>query len=155
MTMTSELANAMVGAAAPQVYSLRTQHVSAGYTRNLLAQTDLMHFHIMSYGPASGENALHAHMDEDHSFVVLEGEATFRGSDATPIVVKKHHMIFLPKDTYYAFSNSTQGPLVMLRVGASKTPPERRGRLDEKGKPIPGRQQPAGGAVLVEGQFFE
>ena len=140
---------------APRIIPLRTQHVSDGYTRIPLANSDLMHFHIMSYGRKSGENALHAHRDEDHAFVVLEGEARFRGRQMEPTVVTRNDMIFLPKDTYYAFSNNTDGPLVMLRVGASELKPDDRRRLDADGKPIKGRSQPQTGVKMIDGSFFE
>ena len=65
----------------PQIISLRTQLVSQGHTRVLLAETDNSTFRIHCYGPKSGENGLHAHVDEDHVFVVLQGEAQFYDLD--------------------------------------------------------------------------
>jgi hypothetical protein len=64
-------------AVAPQILSLRTQLVSEGHTREMLAETDISTFRIHCYGPKGGENGLHAHTDEDHIFVVLQGEAQF------------------------------------------------------------------------------
>lgn len=41
----------------PQVVQLRTQLVSQGHTRRLLAQTDLTTLRIHCYAPGIGENA--------------------------------------------------------------------------------------------------
>src|SRR5437899_10319061 len=68
--------------AAAQVVQLRTQLVSEGHTRHLLAETDLMTLRIHCYAPGIGENALHSHTKEDHIFLVLEGTAQFNtGTD--------------------------------------------------------------------------
>ena len=53
-----------------QVVQLKTQLVSEGHTRLMLAETDLMTLRIHCYAPGIGENALHAHTKEDHIFVV-------------------------------------------------------------------------------------
>ena len=60
-----------------KVVQLRTQLVSQGHTRHLLAETDLMTLRIHCYAPGIGENALHSHTKEDHIFVVLDGTAQF------------------------------------------------------------------------------
>src|SRR5215813_14053594 len=115
----------------PEILTLRTQLVSAGHTKDLLAGTDHMTFHIHCYGPKGGENGLHAHVDEDHVFVVLQG-------------------------AFYSFANETDEPLVMIRFGAmDKTAPG--GRLDPQGQPIPGRSKQKGAKppVFIEGEFFE
>jgi hypothetical protein len=44
-----------------KVVQLRTQLVSQGHTRHLLAETDLMTLRIHCYSPGIGENALHSH----------------------------------------------------------------------------------------------
>jgi hypothetical protein len=53
----------------PQILSLRTQLVSQGHTKHLIAETDMMTMHMHCYGPKGGENGLHAHTEEDHIFV--------------------------------------------------------------------------------------
>jgi quercetin dioxygenase-like cupin family protein len=60
-----------------QVVQLKTQLVSQGHTRHLLAETDLISLRIHCYAPGIGENALHSHTKEDHIFLVLEGAARF------------------------------------------------------------------------------
>jgi mannose-6-phosphate isomerase-like protein (cupin superfamily) len=140
-----------------QVVQLKTQLVSQGHTRRLLAETDLMTLRIHCYAPGIGENALHSHTKEDHIFVVLEGAAEFNtGRDGKTVVnARKHHAIVLPAGCYYQFRNSGESPLVMARIGAGSDKQDQ--RLNPDGTPIPGRTQEAGAAkpVLIEGAFFE
>src|SRR5215212_4667241 len=141
---------------APEIITLRTQLVSSGHTKDLLAQTDNMTFHMHCYGPKGGENGLHAHVEEDRVFVVLQGEAQFFGLDGALPVLKKNQALMLPKGCFYSFSNESTEPLVMIRFGAmDKNLPG--GRLDPEGKPIPGRgkQHGAKPPVFIEGKFFE
>jgi mannose-6-phosphate isomerase-like protein (cupin superfamily) len=140
----------------PQVLSLRTQLVSQGHTRVLLAETDNSTFRIHCYGPKSGENGMHAHTDEDHVFVVLQGEAQFYDLDGPLPVLRKHQALMLPKGCFYSFSNDTDGPLVMLRFGAMEKN-WKGDRLDPQGKPIAGRGHAPGSkpTILIDNAFFE
>jgi mannose-6-phosphate isomerase-like protein (cupin superfamily) len=144
--------------AAPEaeILTLRTQLVSAGHTKDLLAQTDAMTLHIHCYGPKGGENGLHAHVDEDHVFVVLQGEAQFYGRNGPLPVLKKNQALMLPRGCFYSFSNEGTEPLVMIRFG-SMDKGAAGNRLDPQGKPIPGRGKQAGSKppVFIEGKFFE
>lgn len=140
----------------PQIVTLRTQLVSGGHTKDLMAQTDSTTFHIHCYGPKGGENGLHAHVNEDHIFVVLQGEAQFSDLDGPLPVLHKNQALMLPKGCFYSFSNESTEPLVMIRFGATdKDGPG--GRLDPQGKPIPGRGQQHGAKppVFIENAFFE
>ena len=141
---------------APQIISLRTQLVSEGHTRDLLAETDISTFRIHCYGPKGGENGLHAHTDEDHIFVVLQGEAQFFDLNGPLPVLRKHQALALPKGCFYSFSNESTEPLVMLRFGAMEKT-WTGDRLDPKGKPILGRGKAAGSKPpkFIEGAFFE
>jgi mannose-6-phosphate isomerase-like protein (cupin superfamily) len=140
-----------------QVVQLRTQLVSQGHTRNLLAETDLMTLRIHCYAPGIGENALHSHTKEDHIFVVLEGTAQFNtGRDGkTAVNARKNHAVVLPAGCYYQFCNSGDSPLVMARIGAGSDKQDQ--RLNPDGTAIPGRTHEQGAAkpVLIEGAFFE
>ena len=70
-----------------KLVQLRTQLVSQGHTRHLLAETDLMTLRIHCYSPGIGENALHSHTKEDHIFLVLEGTAQFNtGRDGKTVL---------------------------------------------------------------------
>jgi mannose-6-phosphate isomerase-like protein (cupin superfamily) len=141
---------------APEIITLRTQLVSSGHSKDLLAQTDNMTFHIHCYGPKGGENGLHAHVEEDHVFVVLQGEAQFFGLDGPLPVLKKNQALMLPKGCFYSFSNEGADPLVMIRFGARQQDASN-GRFDPAGAPIPGRAKQAGAKApaFIANAFFE
>src|SRR5437879_8975231 len=96
-----------------QVVPLKTQLVSAGHTRDMLAETDLMTLRIHCYAPGIGENALHAHTKEDHIFLVLQGTAQFNtGRDGKSVVsATRHHAVVLPAASYYQFCKCGREPL--------------------------------------------
>ena len=82
-----------------QVVHLKTQLVSEGHTRFMLAETDLMTLRIHCYAPGIGENALHAHTKkEDHIFVVLDGMAQFNTErdGQTVLTATKNRAVVLP-----------------------------------------------------------
>ena len=121
----------------PTQFDLKAQLLDQGRSMDLLARTDMLATHIKVYAEG-GENGLHTHDHEDHIFVVLAGEATFRtGLDEQERVVAKHQGILLPKGAYYRFESSGEENLVLLRVGAQipGTPHE---RTKPDGSPIPG-----------------
>ena len=101
------------------IFNLTTPHLQQGITSEERARSELLTVLIKVYA-SGGENRTHAHVYEDHSFIVLEGEATFHfdGEDNTR-VLKPYEGVMLPKGTYYRFESTGQGNLVMLRVGAS------------------------------------
>jgi mannose-6-phosphate isomerase-like protein (cupin superfamily) len=140
----------------PEIMTLRTQLVSAGHTKDLLGAADGVTFHMHCYGPKGGENGLHAHVDECHIFVVLQGEAQFSGIKGMLPVLKKNQALMIPKGCFYSFSNEGTDPLVMIRFGASDKD-AKGGRLDPAGKPIPGRGKQAGSKppVFIDNAFFE
>src|SRR5437879_2530653 len=101
-----------------QVFDIRTPYLQQGITSEYRAQTDMLTVLIKVYAEG-GENRMHAHTYEDHSFVVLEGEATFYlGSDDNVRVVRPYEGVMIPKGTSYRFQSSGGQNLVMLRVGA-------------------------------------
>jgi mannose-6-phosphate isomerase-like protein (cupin superfamily) len=140
-----------------QLVQLKTQLVSQGHTRHLLAETDLMTLRIHCYAPGIGENALHAHTKEDHIFLVLQGTAQFNtGRDGKKLLkAEKNQAVVLPAGCYYQFCNSGETPLVMARIGAGQDKSDM--RLNPDGAPIPGRSHEKGVTrpVLIEGAFFE
>jgi len=62
----------------PQFFSMRTQLVTDGRSINPLAETENLWAWIKVYA-SGGENTLHAHNNEDHMFVILQGTAVFHG----------------------------------------------------------------------------
>jgi hypothetical protein len=77
----------------PTFFKLQAQLPKQGRTDTPLAASDKMWVVLKTYA-ADGENGLHAHPSEDHTFIVLQGEATFYGP------------------------NGETRTLVMIRVGA-------------------------------------
>lgn len=106
---------------AASVFKLRAPLMAQGRMDTLMAKTDLMSVVLKVYAEG-GENTMHAHPTEDHTFVVLQGQATFRlDSDDNVVVVDKFEGVMLPKGSYYWFHSSGDENLVMLRVGAAVT----------------------------------
>ncbi len=106
----------------PQLFCLKTPMVSSGMIDNFVSETDLMKVSIKIYAEG-GENFLHTHTAEDHFFIVLEGEATFRDPDDRATVMHAQQGIMLPRGCYYMFTNTGDRPLVMLRVAATAVQP--------------------------------
>src|ERR1044071_8359878 len=97
-----------------QVFSLKTPLLSSGRTNTPLASTDLLKLRVKVYAEG-GENGLHTHMDEDHSFVVLQGQATFHDEQDNVRVVNQYEGIMLPHGAYYYFQSTGTENLVLDR----------------------------------------
>lgn len=145
----------------PKLISLKTQLLSKGMTRDEVAAGDHSVYTVHCYAPSQGEpHGLHAHLDEEHMFVILHGTAVFSSVDGELPPLTKNNAIYLPKGCFYEFINPGPEPLVVLRFGASAEP-LRRGqgrRLTPDGAPIPGRSSmhPHLKAIeVIEGKFFE
>ena len=139
-----------------QPFSLRIERLSAGKSEALLAQADELEMRIKVYAEG-GENTLHAHLDHDHAFVVLDGQATFYDRDETETVVGKYQGIMLPRGTHYHFCNSGEGNLVLLRAGGGHKPVEGYARAIGKTGPRTPRLTPESSkrtGVTVPGEFF-
>ena len=131
------------------VFTLTTPLLSKGRSNKVLAATDLLKLRIKVYAEG-GENGLHAHVDEDHAFVVLEGQATFHDEQDKTTVVNSYEGIMLPKGTYYFFQSTGDTNLVLLRTGAGRkdgsahrrnlqgSPTNHEENKHEDGVPIPG-----------------
>ncbi len=104
---------------------------------------------------------LHAHLDHDHTFIVLEGQATFYDEDDNPTVVDRYEGILLPKGTKYRFCcSSGSTPVVLLRIGGGARTDDGQfqrsvGKVSERRRQLtpedPFRYDE--GAVLVPGEF--
>ena len=101
-----------------------------------MVRTDLSSVNLKVYAEG-GENALHTHTNEDHCFVILQGEATFSDEEGTQTVVKKWEGITLPRGAYYWFKSTGDENLVLCRFGAS-TGEKGDGRIDIEGMPLAG-----------------
>ena len=65
-----------------------------------------------------GENRMHEHPTEDHTFYVLQGEGTFHlEEDENTVVVNQFDAIHLPAGTNYWFTSTGEDKLIILRTG--------------------------------------
>ena len=88
---------------------------------------------------ADGENGLHAHPNEDHTFVVLQGEATFYGPNGEIRTIGENEGVLLPHGTFYRFKAISDEPLVMVRIGAAAFDGvDRHGRIGPDGSELRG-----------------
>ena len=135
-----------------ETFALRTAKLSVGKSDKVVARTDQLIIRLKVYAEG-GENGLHAHHDEDHSFVILDGQATFHDKDDNATIVNKYEGIMIPKGTYYRFESTGTTNLVLLRVGAGRKPGGGF-RLGPDGKPLTREENFDVEGVPVPGQFF-
>lgn len=122
----------------PSFFHLRAQLPRQGRTDTPMAATDRMWVVLKTYA-SDGENELHAHPNEDHVFLVLQGEADFYGPKGEIKRVVKHDGILLPRGTFYWFKAVGDEPLVMARVGAVvDAAKDALARINSQGQPMDG-----------------
>lgn len=103
-------------------FSLRGSPVLRdGKWMRTLATTDDLWLHVKIYA-GGGERRLHRHMEEDHSFVVLQGGAIFEFEDGVSIHVGPYDGVMIPRGAGYKFAADSDENLVMLRIGAGHAP---------------------------------
>jgi mannose-6-phosphate isomerase-like protein (cupin superfamily) len=138
-----------------ELYRLRSPLMKQGRLDTVLSQTDHMQVRIKCYA-TGGENEFHAHAAEDHTFVILQGQARFWQPEGEVGVLGRNEGIMIPRGAYYRFESCGEVPLVLLRVGA-KTGDAEVPRLNVDGRPIRGdsaenRTVPP---IVMEGAFYE
>ena len=101
----------------PTVFGMRAQLPASGRTDMPLAATPRMSVILKTYAQG-GENGLHCHPFEDHSFVILQGSAVFYGEEGEIARLCRHQGILLPRGAYYRFQAEPGEALVMIRFGA-------------------------------------
>ena len=100
-----------------QKFSLRTPYMKQGRITQLVAETENLWIHTkINY--EGGENEIHTHLDEDHSFIVLEGQMSVFDEKGNEIKVGKHQGVMIPRGAYYRYLNTGSENLVVIRVGA-------------------------------------
>ncbi len=132
--------------------------LAEGSSMRLLAQTSELWAHLKIYS-TGGENGLHAHVDEDHVFIVLQGQATYVDGAGRERVVKAYEGVLVPKGALYCFQSSGEENLVLLRVGTSQKGIESvANRTGEDGTPRPAHAPTnitgAVDPVAIPGRFF-
>jgi mannose-6-phosphate isomerase-like protein (cupin superfamily) len=126
------------GGCDPVVFDLNgTALLSSGRTDEVVAASDHLVARVKVYA-SGGENSTHAHLEDEHLFLVLGGRAVFHlGSDgARTVQVGPNAGVLLPAGAFYRFESVGQENLVLLRVGKG-----RRGaddRIGPDGMPLPG-----------------
>jgi mannose-6-phosphate isomerase-like protein (cupin superfamily) len=101
----------------PSFFKMRARKLSSGSTEEPLAIGKHLWLKIKVYGKG-GENKLHAHDNQDHSFIVLDGKACFHGPRGEKKTLGRGEGILLPAGSYYWFESVGKDPLVLLRAGA-------------------------------------
>src|SRR5437764_4167474 len=80
-----------------EIFQLKAPLLSVGRDNWPLIRTDLVSLTLKVYAEG-GENAMHYHTNEEHSFIVLQGEATFHlDTEENAHVVHQWEGVFLPK----------------------------------------------------------
>jgi mannose-6-phosphate isomerase-like protein (cupin superfamily) len=98
-------------------FSLKTPYMKQGRVTQLVAETANMWIHT-KINAEGGENEIHSHLDEDHSFIVLEGEMSVFDEKGNDLQVKQYQGVMIPRGAYYRYLNTGSGNLVVLRIGA-------------------------------------
>ena len=109
-----------------------------GRVTQLVAETPNMWIHT-KINAEGGENEIHKHLDEDHAFIVLEGQMSVFDENGGEIEVKQYQGVMIPKGAYYRYHNTGDGNLVVIRVGAGVKGQQQGGqemRLGADGKPL-------------------
>jgi len=134
---------------AVKVFTFLSDELRAGNGDILLPGSEQLSGVVKRY-QVGGENRMHMHPTEDHTFYVLQGQGTFRlESDENEVVVNQYEGVFLPRGTNYWFTSTGDKTLIILRVG-TETGSDRiidgqlvkSHRTPESGKFIPARELP-------------
>ena len=121
----------------PTFFALEAQLPTQGRTNIPMAASDNMWVVLKTYA-SGGENELHAHPHEDHTFVLLQGRAKFHGPAGETKIIGPNEGVLLPHGTFYWFHVCSEEPLVMVRIGAGDGAGDRFGRIDSDGKTMEG-----------------
>ncbi len=141
----------------PSFFPIVAQLPKEGRTNQVLGASRYLNVVLKTYA-SGGENELHAHTNEDHLFVVLQGAATFYGPNGETREVTRHDCVLLPAGSLYRFTAHEEEPLVLLRVGAAIDPDtDLLARVDAQGKAMDGysKENFETGYVLHEDRWFE
>ncbi len=85
-----------------QVFSLKTPYMQQGRVTQLVAETPNLWIHT-KVNAEGGENEIHKHLNEDHAFIVLEGQMSVFDEKGNEMEVKQHQGVMIPKGAYYRY----------------------------------------------------
>ncbi len=118
-------------------FAIKGPYLSQGRVNIDLAKEDVLWLSL-KVNAEGGENAIHAHSQEEHAFIVLEGEVTFFDKQGNGKVLHQYEGIMIPKGAYYRYLNTGGENLFLLRVGAKLKPGAgEESRVRPDGKPLP------------------
>jgi quercetin dioxygenase-like cupin family protein len=104
-------------AVAAKVFTFLDDEIRAGTGDIILPGSEQLSGVVKRY-EVGGENRMHTHPAEDHTFYILQGESTFHfEKDENAVVAKQYDAIFLPKGAGYWFESSGEEKLIILRAG--------------------------------------
>jgi mannose-6-phosphate isomerase-like protein (cupin superfamily) len=139
-----------------QMFSLKTPYMKQGRVTQLVAETANLWIHT-KINAEGGENEIHKHIDEDHAFIVLEGQMSVFDELGNEMEVKQHQGVMIPKGAYYRYLNTGEGNLVVIRVGAGIKGQQggQEMRLGANGKPlVSGTAENRNLPPIESGEFF-
>src|ERR1051325_9453217 len=139
-------------------FSLKTPYMKQGRVTQLVAETTNLWIHT-KINAEGGENEIHQHLDEDHAFIVLEGQMSVFDEKSNEQEIKQHQGIMIPKGAYYRYLNTGEGNLVVIRVGCGINAQPQGGqemRIRPDGKPLPAGsvENKTLPPIYDEGRFF-
>jgi mannose-6-phosphate isomerase-like protein (cupin superfamily) len=146
----------LAGGTKPTVFALRAQLLDQGRTDTMLAASEDLTLRLKVYA-SGGENELHAHTGEDHTFIILQGSARFFGPEGEEIELQQYQGIMLPKGAYYRFYATSKEPLVMIRAGGPSARKQKKPyRIDVEGNELRGdsKENKSVPVVFREGAYF-
>ena len=141
-----------------QLFSLKTPYMKQGRVTQTVTKTENMWIAV-KINAEGGENEIHTHLNQDHAFIVLEGEMSVFDENGVEMKVKPFQGVNLPKGAYYRYLNTGPGNLVVLRFGAYTPDRPAKGeavRLMPDGTPILGGSEENKSLPPIEmaGKFF-
>jgi mannose-6-phosphate isomerase-like protein (cupin superfamily) len=119
----------------PSVFAVSTRALKGGSTDRIVSATPNQWLQVKCYA-SGGENKLHAHVHEDHTFVVLQGEVLFTGPRGEERRLTRNMGITIPKGNYYAFTVASDENLVMLRFASPDHAGDPLERIDMEGRSL-------------------
>jgi len=143
----------------PTTVSIKTPLLSRGMTKTLLCSGENSTVRVHCYSTGMGEkHGLHAHVEEEHLFLVMHGCALFSDIGGKLPPLHRNSGLWIPKGCFYEFINPGPDPLVVLRFGALQKGANESTRVDPDGASIAGRstQNPKlARPEVIAGAFFE
>lgn len=141
----------------PEFFNMEIHIMEQGRDDREIFRTGALDARMKTYA-SGGENGLHAHMDEDHAFIIMQGNATFYGPNGETKEVGTHDGIMLPAGSFYYFNASGGEPLILLRLASPVSGNEHLPkRMKPDGTPLlrHDKENKRADPVIKKGVFFK